>query len=153
MKNNIDEKFMRVALKEAVKASLLDEVPVGAVIVLDGKIIAKAHNKRELTNDPLGHAELIVIRKASKKLETWRLTECDIYVTLEPCAMCAGAIMWSRFKRVIFGAYDEKGGALGSSFNLFEQNKINHKPDITSGVLLEESKLLLQTFFKNKRIK
>lgn len=150
---NIDEKYMRIALKEAQKAALLDEVPVGAVIVLDGKIIAKAFNKRELTNDPLGHAELLAIKKASKKLKTWRLSDCELYVTLEPCAMCAGAIMWSRFKRVIYGASDEKGGAMGEHFNLFNEKIVNHIPLVTSGVLKDESRELLQTFFRNKRIK
>lgn len=147
----IDEKFMKIALKEAHKAALLDEVPVGAVIVLDGKIIARAHNKRELTADPLGHAELLAIKKASKKLKTWRLTNCELYVTLEPCAMCAGAIMWSRFKRVIYGASDEKGGAMGESFNLFEEKIVNHIPEVTRGVLGEESRALIQSFFKKKR--
>lgn len=144
---------MKLALKEAKKAALNDEVPVGAVIVYEGKVIAKAYNKREQTNDPLGHAELLAIKKASKKLQTWRLTECELYVTLEPCAMCAGAIMWSRVKKVIFGAYDEKGGAMGPVFNLFEEKIINHTPDIKGGVLAEESRDLIQSFFKAKRKK
>lgn len=144
---------MQIALKEAEKAALIDEVPVGAVIVCDGKIIAKAYNKRELTHDPLGHAELLAIKKASKKLKTWRLSACELYVTLEPCAMCAGAIMWSRFKRVIYGASDEKGGAMGNSFNLFDENIVNHIPLVTRGVLEVESRTLLQTFFRKKREK
>ena len=146
-----DEKYMKLALKEAAKAALFDEVPVGAVIVLDGKVIARAHNKRELNHDPLGHAELLAIKKASKKLQTWRLTECELYVTLEPCAMCAGAIMWSRFKRVIYGASDEKGGAMGNAFNLFDEKIVNHIPEVTSGVLREESRALIQGFFRKKR--
>lgn len=147
----IDEKYMRFALKEAQKAAQIDEVPVGAVIVCDGKIIARAFNKRESNNDPLGHAEIIAIRKASKKLKTWRMTNCELYVTVEPCAMCAGAIMWSRFKRIIYGAPDLKGGATGSSFNLFDTKIVNHKPEITSGVLEEECRKIIQDFFRNKR--
>lgn len=146
-----DEKYMRLALKEAQKAALIDEVPVGAVIVLDGKVIARGFNKREVNNDPLGHAEIIAIRKASKKLKTWRMTECEIYVTVEPCAMCAGAIMWSRFKRIIYGTNDLKGGATGATFNLFDQKIVNHVPEITGGVLKEECKTIIQDFFRKKR--
>ena len=148
---NPDEKYMKLALKEAEKAALLDEVPVGAVIVCKGKVIARAHNKRELNHDPLGHAELLAIKKASKKLQTWRLTDCELYVTLEPCAMCAGAIMWSRFKRVVYSASDEKGGAMGTTFNLFNEKIVNHVPEITSGVLRDESRTLIQEFFRKKR--
>lgn len=142
---------MRLALKEAQKAALIDEVPVGAVIVLDGKVIARGFNKREINNDPLGHAEIIAIKKASKKLKTWRMTECEIYVTVEPCAMCAGAIMWSRFKRIIYGTNDPKGGATGETFNLFDQKIVNHVPEITGGVLKEECKTIIQDFFRKKR--
>ncbi|TAH59005.1 MAG: nucleoside deaminase, partial [Bacillota bacterium] len=110
---NKDEKYMKLALKEAHKAAAIDEVPVGAVIVLNDKVIARGFNKREINNDPLGHAEMIAIRKASKKLNNWRLVDCELYVTVEPCAMCAGAIMWSRLKRVVYGTGDPKGGAMG----------------------------------------
>ena len=134
-----DEKFMKIALKEANKSFQLDEVPVGVVIVKDDKIIARGHNLRETKQDPTGHAEIIAIKKASKKLKSWRLIDCTMYVTLEPCSMCAGAIMWSRIKRVVYGAKDIKGGAIGSSFNLFEQKGINHKPEVTSGCLLYTS--------------
>lgn len=149
MKN--DEKYMRIALIEAQKAKKRNEVPVGAVIVCDGKVIAKAYNKREKTNDPLGHAELRAIKKASKKLKAWRLVNCDIYVTLEPCIMCAGAIMWSRFRRVIYGATDPKGGALGGSFNIFKEKAVNHIPEITGGLLEREAREMLTTFFQQKR--
>lgn len=146
-----DQKFMKAALKEALKASLIDEVPIGCVIVKDGKIIARGHNVREKNHDPLGHAEMIAIKKASKKLKAWRLNDCDLYVTVEPCAMCAGAIMWSRFRRVIFGAHDRKGGAMGHSFNLFDEKIVNHTPDITAGVLETACKTLIQDFFRKKR--
>lgn len=148
-----DEKFMKIALKEANKSFQLDEVPVGVVIVKDDKIIARGHNLRETKQDPTGHAEIIAIKKASKKLKSWRLIDCTMYVTLEPCSMCAGAIMWSRIKRVVYGAKDIKGGAIGSSFNLFEQKGINHKPEVTSGVLEDEASTLLKKFFKLKRQK
>lgn len=148
-----DEKFMKIALKEANKSFQLDEVPVGVVIVKDDKIIARGHNLRETKQDPIGHAEIIAIKKASKKLKSWRLIDCTMYVTLEPCSMCAGAIMWSRIKRVVYGAKDIKGGAIGSSFNLFEQKGINHKPEVTSGVLEDEASTLLKDFFKLKRQK
>ncbi len=148
-----DEKFMKIALKEANKSFQLDEVPVGVVIVKDDKIIARGHNLRETKQDPTVHAEIIAIKKASKKLKSWRLIDCTMYVTLEPCSMCAGAIMWSRIKRVVYGAKDIKGGAIGSSFNLFEQKGINHKPEVTSGVLEDEASTLLKDFFKLKRQK
>lgn len=146
-----DEKYMRLALVQAHKAKRKDEVPVGAVIVCDGKVIAKAYNKREKTNDPLGHAELRTIKQASRKLKAWRLVNCDLYVTLEPCIMCAGAIMWSRFRRVVYGATDKKGGALGGALNIFEEKAVNHIPEITGGVLAEEASLLLSDFFQKKR--
>ena len=148
-----DEKFMKAALKEACKSFELDEVPVGVVIVKDDKIIARVHNLRETKQDPTGHAEISAIKKASKKLKSWRLIDCTLYVTLEPCSMCAGAIMWSRIKRVVYGAKDIKGGAIGSSFNLFELKGINHKPEVTSGVLENEASAILKDFFKLKRHK
>lgn len=142
---------MRLALKEAHKAALIDEVPVGAIVVCNGKVIARGFNVRETKFDPLGHAEIVAIKKASKKLKTWRLTECELYVTVEPCAMCAGAIMWSRFKRIIFGTYDQKGGAMGPSFNLFDEKIVNHRPEVVGGVLEEDCKAIIQTFFRKKR--
>ena len=149
MKN--DEYFMKEALKEAKKSFDLDEVPVGAVIVKDDKIIARGHNLRESKVDPTAHAEIIAIKKACKKSRSWRLENCKIYVTLEPCAMCAGAILWSRISEVIYGASDLKGGALGTCFNLYEQKGLNHYPKIKKDILSDDSARLLKDFFKNKR--
>lgn len=148
---NIDEKYMRIALKEAQKAELLDEVPVGAVIVRNNKIIAKGHNLREKSFDPTSHAEIVAIRKACKKAKSWRLEGATIYVTVEPCAMCAGTILWSRIDRVVYGAKDLKGGALGTTFNLYEVKKLNHYPTVTSGVLEDECGNIISKYFKNKR--
>ena len=142
---NKDEKYMKLALKEAHKAAAIDEVPVGAVIVLNDKVIARGFNKREINNDPLGHAEMI------KKLNNWRLVNCELYVTVEPCAMCAGAIMWSRLKRVVYGTGDPKGGAMGEAFNLFDERIVNHIPEIKGGVLAKECKEVIQSFFRKKR--
>ncbi len=144
---------MKEALKEAKKAFLLDEVPIGAVIVKNDKIVARGHNLRESKQDVLAHAEINAIRKLNKKLKTWRLPGYKIYITIEPCAMCAGAILWSRLDEIIYGAKDPKGGALGSSFNLFNVPNINHHPQIRGGVLEEECASLLKQFFKTKREK
>lgn len=144
-------KFMKAALKEADKAEALDEVPIGCAIVKDGKIIARAFNKRETTKDPSGHAEMLAIRKASKKLNDWQLIDCELYVTLEPCIMCAGAIIQSRIKKVYFGAYDYKGGAFGSSINVLDAQLINHHPEVYSGILQNECSEKIKNFFKKKR--
>ena len=146
-------KYMKAALKEAKKAELIDEVPIGCVIVKDDKIICRAHNMRENQQNPLGHAELIAINKASKKLKSWRLDGCELYVTLEPCIMCSGAIIQSRIPKVYFGAYDPKGGALGSSINVLEANNINHHPEVFGGILLEECSSIITNYFKIKRQK
>ena len=146
-------KYMKAALKEAKKAELIDEVPIGCVIVKDDKIICRAHNIRENQQNPLGHAELIAINKASKKLKSWRLDGCELYVTLEPCIMCSGAIIQSRIAKVYFGAYDPKGGALGSSINVLEANNINHHPEVFGGILLEECSSIITNYFKIKRQK
>ena len=145
------EKFMKEALKEAKKAYEKLEVPVGAVIVKDGKIIARAHNQKETKFDTTKHAEIVVIQKASKKLKSWRLIDCDMYVTLEPCSMCAGAIINSRIRKVYIGAVDEKTGAVGSKLNLFTDYKFNHDVLFEKGILNDECKSLLQDFFKALR--
>ena len=142
--------FMDAAIKMARKAAVKDEVPIGTIIVRDGKIIAKAYNMRETRRDPLGHAELIAIRKAAKKLGGWRLSGCTLYVTLEPCPMCAGAIINARIDKVVFGAYDPKAGAFGSLYDLSE-GKLNHKPYIIGGVQEDQCAALLKDFFRNKR--
>lgn len=146
-----EEKFMRAALKEADKAEALDEVPIGCVIVKDNKIIARGHNLRETKVDPLGHAELVAIKKASKKLNDWQLIDCDLYVTLEPCIMCSGAIIQSRIRKVCFGANDYKGGGMGSSINVLEAENINHKPEIISGILKDECSAKITNYFRKKR--
>ena len=144
-------KYMKEALKEAKKAELIDEVPIGCVIVKDDKIIARGHNQRETNQSPIGHAEIIAINKASKKLKSWRLEGCDIYVTLEPCIMCSGAIIQSRISKVYYGAFDPKGGALGSSINVLEAKNINHHPEVISGVMQEECSKIITNYFKAKR--
>ena len=151
MKNK--EYFMRKALKEAEKALAIDEVPIGCVIVLNNKIIVRAHNVKETTNNPCGHAEILAIQKASKKLNNWRLEECDIYVTIEPCIMCAGALIQSRMHSVFYGSKDFKGGAFGSSINVLEAQNINHKPIVEGGILEEECSSIITNYFKQKRNK
>lgn len=144
-------RYMKEAIKEAKKAELIDEVPIGCVIVKDDKIIARGHNQRETKQNPIGHAEIVAINKASKKLNSWRLEGCDIYVTLEPCIMCSGAIIQSRIRKIYYGAFDPKGGALGSSINVLEANNINHHPEVISGVLQEECSKIISNYFKAKR--
>ncbi len=148
---NEKEKFMLEALKEAKKALAIDEVPIGCVIVKDGKIISRGYNKRESSNDATSHAELKTLQKACKKLNSWRLVGCDLYVTLEPCIMCSGAIIQSRIANVYFGAYDPKGGACGSSIDVFSANNINHHPNVEGGILEEQCSKILKDFFKKKR--
>ena len=143
---------MKSALKEAVKAYQLGEVPVGAVIVYKNKIIARGHNTRELSQSVLGHAEINAIKKASKKIGSWRLEDCDIYVTLEPCSMCSGAIIQSRIKNLYFGAYDLKTGACGSVLNLFDY-PFNHKVNVYGGIMEEECSRIIKDFFKELRQK
>ncbi len=147
-----DEYFMGLALKEAKKAAEKGEVPVGAVIVKDGEIIAKAHNTKESKKNAINHAEILVIEKACKKLGGWRLWQCELFVTLEPCPMCTGAIINSRLKRVVYGVKDEKSGCCESVANFFEM-PFNHKPEVKSAVLKEECSALLTEFFKELREK
>ncbi len=147
----MQEQFMKEALKEAKKAYNKLEIPVGAVIVKDGKIISRAHNIKEEKQDTTKHAEIIAIQKASKKLETWRLNDCEMYVTLEPCSMCAGAIIQSRIKKVYIGTMDEKTGACGSVLNLFKDFKFNHTVELETGILQEDCEKLLKDFFKTLR--
>ena len=148
---NQTERFMNEALKEAKKAYKKLEIPVGAVIVKDGEIIARAHNVKEEKNDATKHAEILAIQKASKKLETWRLNDCEMYVTLEPCSMCAGAMIQARLKKVYIGTMDEKTGACGSVLNLPKDYKFNHNVDVEYGVCKEECEKILKDFFKELR--
>lgn len=143
--------YMLEALKEAELAYKEDEVPIGCVIVKNDQIIARAHNQREQNHDPLGHAETIAIKKASEILNDWQLVDCDLYVTIEPCIMCSGAIIQSRIKRVIYGAPDLKGGAFGSSIDVLTASNINHKPEIIKGVLEKECTEIIKSYFKSKR--
>jgi len=148
---NEDEKWMALALEQAKKAEEHGEVPVGAVLVKDGLLVAKAHNQPISTNDPTAHAEIQLLRIAGGKIANYRLTNTTLYVTLEPCAMCLGAIMHARIKRLVFGAYDPKTGVCGSSENLIYANCFNHKITLTSGVLESESKQALKNFFNSRR--
>ena len=147
----MEEKFMKEALKEAKKAYDKLEVPVGAVIVKDGKIIARAHNLKETKKIATKHAEILAIQKASKKLKSWRLEGCQMYVTLEPCTMCAGALIQSRIDKVYIGTMDYKTGACGSVLNVLEDYKFNHKVECKTGVLKDECEKILQDFFKDLR--
>ena len=147
----IYEKYMKEAIREANLAALEDEVPIGCIVVKNGEIIAKAHNQRDKTNNPLGHAETLAIEKASEVLNDWQLVGCDLYVTIEPCIMCAGAIIQSRINKVIYGAPDLRGGAFGSSINVLDAKDINHRPEVISGVLADECSQIIKDYFKSKR--
>ncbi len=149
----MDEKFMKEALKQAKKAYDIGEVPIGCVIVFEDKIISRAYNKRNNNKSTLAHAELIAIDKASKKMGDWRLEECTMYVTLEPCQMCAGAIVQSRMERVVIGAMNKKAGCAGSILNLLQVEEFNHQVEIITGILEEECSAILQDFFRNLRIR
>ena len=145
------EKFMKEALKEAEKAAAMGEVPIGAVVVKDGIIIGRGHNKTETAKDPTAHAEMEAIRAASAVLGGWRLLGCDMYVTAEPCSMCAGAIVWSRIENLYIGTMDPKAGACGSVFNIVQEDKLNHQVNVTTGILQEECSRLLKDFFRSLR--
>ena len=148
-----DHYFMGEALRQAAKAYEAEEVPVGAVIVREGRIIARAYNQVELLKDATAHAEMLAITQAEQVVGDWRLNDCTLYVTKEPCPMCAGAIVHVRFARVVFGASDPKGGAAGSAMNLLQFPTLNHRCEITAGVRLEECRALLQSFFAEQRAK
>ena len=142
---------MKEALKEAEKAAAMGEVPMGAVVVKDGIIIGRGHNKTETAKDPTAHAEMEAIRAASAALGGWRLLGCDMYVTAEPCSMCAGAIVWSRIENLYIGTMDPKAGACGSVFNIVQEDKLNHQVNVTTGILQEECSRLLKDFFRSLR--
>ncbi len=146
-----DEKYMSLALEEAKFAYLKDEVPIGCIIVKDDKVIARAHNIKETTRLASAHAEVLAIERASLVLGGWRLTDCELYVTIEPCAMCAGLIYQARIKRLIFGAKDLKGGACGTAMNVLDNPHINHEVQVVGGVLEKDCTTIIQQFFKLKR--
>ncbi|WP_417085793.1 tRNA adenosine(34) deaminase TadA [Lancefieldella rimae] len=146
-----DEKYMRLALSEATAAAAEGEVPIGAVVVCDGEVIASAHNRREVDNSPSAHAEFLAMEEASRVLKRWRLTGCTVYVTLEPCLMCAGLMVNSRIERCVFGACDPKGGALGTLYDISCDPRLNHEFQVTSGVLADEAAAQLKAFFRERR--
>lgn len=149
MATDID--FMKAALAEAECALNEGEVPVGAVLVIDGKIISRAHNKREASFDPTAHAEMLVIREAASIINNWRLSSATLYVTKEPCIMCAGAMINARIQRLVFGCTDNKGGAVSSLYRILSDNRLNHQIKVTAGILEDESRLLLKRFFSELR--
>jgi tRNA(adenine34) deaminase len=146
-----EDYFMRLALREADRALEHDDVPIGAVVVRDGEVIAAAHNERELRQDPTAHAEVIALRAAARASGTWRVLDAVLYVTLEPCAMCAGAIVLARIPRVVFGASDPKAGACGSVIDVLDEPRLNHRPDVAGGLLAAECGGLLSAFFASRR--
>ena len=142
---------MRLALREAARALEHDDVPIGAVIVHNGEVIGAGHNEREIRADPTAHAEMIALREAARALGSWRLLETVMYVTLEPCAMCAGAIVLARVPRLVFGTFDPKAGAAGSVLDVLDEPRLNHRPQVRSGLLAQDCADLLQTFFASRR--
>jgi len=146
-----DEYFMRLALREAARALEHDDIPVGAVLVKDGEVIGSGHNEREVRADPTAHAEMIALRDAARALGSWRVLDSVLYVTLEPCAMCAGAIVLARVPRVVFGASDPKAGAAGSVLDVLAEPRLNHRPQVESGLLAEDCADLLRSFFASRR--
>ena len=149
----IDQKDMREAIKQAKKAYTLEEVPIGCVIVYDGKIIGRGYNRRTIDKNPLAHAEIQAIRKASRKMGDWRLEDCTLYVTLEPCQMCSGAIVQARIKRVVVGCMNPKAGCAGSILNLLDVKEFNHQVELTTGVREEECSRMMKEFFRELREK
>src|SRR5689334_22001286 len=146
-----DDDFLRAAIALAEEAAVADDVPVGAIVVRDGEIIASASNRTVRDQDPTAHAEVLAIRAASAALGRWRLDDCTLYVTLEPCAMCAGAVVLARVKRVVFGAADPKAGAAGSVLDVLGEPRLNHRPEVVGGLLADESAALLASFFAARR--
>jgi len=146
-----DEYFMRLALREAERATEHDDVPIGAVLVHEGEVLATGRNERELRQDPTAHAEVLALREAAEKLGSWRVLESVLYVTLEPCAMCAGGIVLARVPRVVFGAWDPKAGAAGSVLDVLAQPQLNHRPEVAGGLLAAECGALLSSFFADRR--
>ncbi len=145
------ERWMKLALEEAHKAAQEQEVPVGAVAVLEGELVAREHNRSIQLHDPTGHAEILVLRQAGQKLSNYRLQNLEIYVTLEPCAMCAGALLWARVQQLVFGARDEKAGAVFSKASLLSEGRFNHTVQVVEGILAQPSRELLQEFFAARR--
>jgi tRNA(adenine34) deaminase len=148
---DLDVYFMRLALREAQLALAHDDVPIGALLVHSGEVLAAAHNERELRADPTAHAEILALREASRALGSWRLIGCTLYITLEPCAMCAGAVVLARVPRVVFGATDPKAGAAGSVLDVLSEPRLNHRPEVLSGVLAPDCGQLLSGFFASRR--
>ncbi len=146
-----DDYFMRLALREAQLAPAHEDVPIGAVVVHEGELLASAHNERELRQDPTAHAEVLALREAARALESWRVLDAVLYVTLEPCAMCAGAIVLARAARVVFGAADPKAGACGSVLDVLGEARLNHRPGVDGGLLADECGALLSSFFAARR--
>lgn len=153
--NNIQKKdklkYMRAAMREAKKAMAINEVPVGAVIVKDGKIIARAHNVKEQKKNSIYHAEIVALQKACKVIGDWRLNDCDIFVTLEPCPMCAGALINARIGNIFFGAYDDRAGCCGTLYDLPGDTRFNHRPNVEGGIMQEECAEILKEYFRQKR--
>jgi tRNA(adenine34) deaminase len=146
-----DERLMRIALHEAERGARDGEVPVGALLVRDGRVLARAHNRPIHLLDPSAHAEILVLRRAARKLRNYRLERCDLYVTIEPCAMCAGAIVQARLRRIVFGARDPKAGACGSALRVLNHRKLNHQVEVAGGILAADCASVIQEFFRKKR--
>ncbi|MGH2272470.1 tRNA adenosine(34) deaminase TadA [Anaerohalosphaeraceae bacterium U12dextr] len=149
--DNLDQRYMRMAIDQAYIAEEHGDVPIGAVIVYNNRVIARAHNQRQLLNDPTAHAEMIALTQASEVVGNWRLHGCTIYVTLEPCPMCAGALVLARLDRLVFGTDDPKAGACGSLYNIVQDGRLNHRLEVVSGVLQEDCRFQLQAFFQRRR--
>ena len=152
MWSTTDEHWMQYAIQEAIRAETFDEVPIGAIVVCNNKLIAKAYNSPISSCDPTAHAEITALQQAAKAIGNYRLVNCELYCTIEPCIMCAGAIIHSRIKRLIFGAIEPKAGAIVSNLNIFKQPQVNHKPEVSFGVLNNQCKQLVSSFFQKRRL-